>query len=293
MKKHGRRTTDDGRRDCARRVVAICGLLSVIFLLACRATPTPAPPIHLRIGTSDSAQYIAREAAAAFRAEQPGATFEFNTTNSSMSLRQLAFGQYDFAFVERNPRADELERARATAYELGRDGVYLIAHPANALKNISREDARKIFTGEINRWSQLNLEPPDGQDLIQVLTREDGSGMRQVIDDQILQGARTTPTALILPTNLDMLDYVAEHPNAIGYVAANIWDNNARTRPLALDNIAATRDNLANGTFPLLQTVFLIVPQAHSPDVAAFVEFLASAQGRGTLYRRLSPLPEK
>ncbi len=267
---------------------AICALLALAALGACRATPTPSAPIHLRIGAADSTQYIAREAVAAFRAEHSNATFDFFKTNSTMSLRQLAFGQYDFALVERNPRADELERAQATAYELGRDGVFLITHPANALRNLTRAELGKIMRGEINRWSQLGIDPPGGQDTIQTLTREEGSGMRAVIEEQIMQGARTTPTALVQPTNLDMLDYVAEHPNAIGYIAANIWDNNTTTRTLALDGIAATRENIANGTWPLSQTVFLIVPQNSSTAVSDFVNFLASSAGRATLYRRLS-----
>lgn len=274
------------------RIIAIGSLLSLVslFAIACRATPTPAPNVHFTIGTADSTQYIAREAAAGYRAAHPNTTFDFFTTNSTMSLRQLSFGQYDFAFVERNPRADELERARATAYKLGRDAVYVIVHPSNPLENLSRDDLKSVLSGEINRWSQLNIEPPNGQDAIQVLTREEGSGMRAVIEELVMQGARTTPTALLQPTNLDIMDYVSTHPNAIGYVAANIWDNNARTRPLHIDGAAPQRDNIASGSYPLLQTVFLIVPQNAGADVSRFVDFMASNEGRAILYRRTSPL---
>ncbi|MBI4670422.1 MAG: substrate-binding domain-containing protein [Chloroflexi bacterium] len=277
------------------RVLAIISLILLLSLFApaCRATPTPLPNVHFRIGSADSTQYIAREAAAAYRRAHPGATFDFFTTNSTMSLRQFAFGQYDLTFVERNPRADELERARATAFELGRDGVYVIVHPSNPLQHITRDDLRKILSGEIYRWSQLNLEPPGGQDSIQVLVREDGSGMRAVIEEKIMRGARTTPTALLQPTNLDMLDYVSEHPNSIGYVAANIWDNNAHTRPLGIDGSTPARESIAAGTYPLVQTVFLIVPQTPNPNVNSFVEFLASDDGRAALYRRISALPPK
>ena len=277
----------------ARNCFAACAMLAIFFLAACRATPTPAPAMHFRIGSADSTQYIAREAAANFRAQHPNTTFDFFTTNSGMSLRQLAFGQYDFSFVERNPRADELERANALAYELGRDGVYVLVHPSNALQDISRADLQKIFSGEINRWSQLNIAPPEGQDTIQVLTREDGSGMRAAFEEQIMRGARTTPTALVQPTNLDMLDYVAKHPNAVGYVAANIWDNNANTRPLKIDGIAPARETIAQGAYPLLQNVFLIVPKNLSADVSIFVDYVASEEGRAAVYRRISPLPRK
>jgi phosphate transport system substrate-binding protein len=210
-----------------------------------------------------------------------------------MPLRQLAFDQFEFAFVERNPRADELERAEATALELGRDAVFVIVHPSNPLRSISRTDLRKVLTGEFNLWSQLGIAPPGGRDEIQVLMREEGSGMRAVIEDRILQGGRVTLTALLQPTNLDMLDYVAAHPNSIGYVAANIWDNNSRTRAVGIDNVAASRGNIRAGTYPLHQTVFLIVPRDPDPETRSFVDFIAGSEGRAILYQRISEIPPK
>ena len=117
--------------------------------------------------------------------------------------------------------------------------------------------------------------------------------MRAVIEDNILQGGRVTPTALLLPTNLEMLDYVADHSNAIGYVAANIWDGNTRTHAIGIDNVAATRGNIRTGTYPLLQTVFLIVPQEPNADISSFIEFLAGQDGREMLYQRISEIPLK
>lgn len=260
---------------------------------ACRPTPTPPAAVHFRIGTSDSTQYLARQLADGYRRAHPATTFDFDTSNSSTILRQLALDRFDFAFVERNPRADELDRAEATALELGRDGLYIVVHPANTLQNLARDELQKVLTGELNRWSQLKIAPPAGEDDIQVLAREEGSGMRAIIEEQVMGGARLTPTALLQPTNLDVLDYVAEHPNAIGYVAANIWDENSRTRALAIENVPATRDSVRAGTYPFLQTVFLIVPRTPGPDLTAFLEYVASTEGRSTLYRRIVELPPK
>lgn len=261
------------------------------WLPACRPTPTPPTRVHLRIGSSDSTQYIAREIADAYRRARPLTTFDFVTTNSTITLREMARGTLDFALVARTPRADELERAGAEALQLGRDGVYLVVHPSNPLQELSSQDLAKILSGEIFRWSALGIQLPDGRDTIQVLSREEGAGPRQLLEEKILLGRRMTPTALLRPTNLDMLDYVASHPHAIGYVAANIWDANSGTRPLALDGVAATRANIAKGAYPLIQTVFLIVSRAPRAEVVDFLNFLAATEGRQTLYRRIAELP--
>lgn len=274
-------------------LVSIFILVPVVILAGCRATPTPSAPVHFKIGSADSTQYIARELANGYRRAHPSTTFDFFTSNSTTALRQLAFHQFDLAFIERNPRSDELDRAEATALQLGIDGVFVIVNPSNPLQNLAHDDLKKILTGEFNTWSQLGIAPPGGKDDIQVLMREDGSGMRAVIEDKVLQGARVTPTALLQPTNLDMLDYVADHPEAIGYVAANIWDENSRTRAITLDTVAPTRENIRNGTYPLTQTVFLIVPRAPNDAISSFIGYVSDADGRQTLYQRITELPLK
>lgn len=262
-------------------------------VLACRPTPTPPPRVHLNIISSDSSQYVARELADAYRRQHPYTTFDFSTTNSAMAMRQMAQHQFDLAIVERNPRADELERADANAVELGRDAVVMIVHPTNPLPDVSLHDLAKVLSGEINLWSALNARLPNGQDAIQVLSREDGSGMRQVLQDSVLRQRRMTLTALLRPTNLDMLDYVSDHPEAIGYVAANIWDENSHTRTLAIGGVPPTRANLTSGTYPLLQSVFLILPKNAGENVTNFIDFIASPDGRQVLNHRLAPIPPK
>lgn len=273
----------------------LCILLSALSILeiGCRATPTPPPRAHLTIGSADSAQYIARELADAYRRSHPSTTFDFYTTNSTTALQQIAQSRFEIAFVTRNPRTDELERAHVNAVELGRDALAVIVNPSNPLTNISRKNLAKVFSGEIFEWSALGVQVTGTDDTVQVLTREGGSGMRQVLLEQVMLDHALTPTALVRPTNLDMLDYVSEHPEAIGYVAANIWDSNSHTRPLSIDNVPITRETIATGNYPLLQTVFLILPVSPNETISSFVEFIASSEGRQVLNRRLAPIPPK
>lgn len=170
--------------------------------------------------------------------------------------------------------------------EFAQDGIFIVVNPANSLKDVSREDLAKIFTGEIFQWSSLGNPPPAGLDSIQVLSRENGSGTRQVFEQRILAGRRVTLTALERPGNSDVLDYVGSHPNAIGYIAGNFWDTNTRARPLSIDGIAPTRANIQSQKYPLLQTYLLLVEQNPSPDVSAFVDLISANEGRDVIARR-------
>lgn len=261
-------------------------LLSTVVLFACRATPTPPKRIYLRIGTADATQYIARELSDAFRREHPNTVFDFTTGNAASILNQYRRGDFDLAFISRPPQADELDRTKSQAIEFAQDGIFIVVNPANPLKAISREDLAKIFTGETFQWSSLNIPPPAGLDSIQVISREDGSGTRRVFEQKALTGRRVTLTALERPGNVDVLDYVGSHPNAIGYIAGNFWDTNTRAQPLSIDGIAPTRANIQSQKYPFLQTYLLLVEQKPWQDVSTFVDLLSANEGRDVIARR-------
>ncbi len=268
-----------------------------VALLACRATPTPPhPPVKLRIGGADSTQLLARDLADAYHQAHAYASVEVSITNSATGLRELAQGSLDLAWVSRNPRADELTHPRARAVEIARDGIAIIVHPSNPVKNVSREQLAEIFSGEVLNWSQLSSTvtvtttvAAAQTDAIQVVSREQGSGTRAEFEQQVMQGRRVTLTALIQSTSRDVRGYVAANPNAIGYISFNLLKNNAQIRALAINNIEPTLDTIQASRYPLMQTYYLIVPHETSPDVSDFVDFVLSASARSLILSRMAP----
>jgi phosphate transport system substrate-binding protein len=50
----------------------------------------------------------------------------------------------------------ENERAALTDIAIALDGVAVIVNPTNPINNVTIEQVKEIFTGEITRWSGIN-----------------------------------------------------------------------------------------------------------------------------------------
>ena len=59
------------------------------------------------------------------------------------------------------------------------DGIVVVTHPTNKVKDLTLEQVKKIFTGEVTNWKELG-----GDDMeIVVVSREDGSGSRDAFQE--------------------------------------------------------------------------------------------------------------
>jgi phosphate transport system substrate-binding protein len=234
-------------------------------------------------------QLLAHDLGDAYHKAHPYATIEIRGGNSSSGLAEFARGLLDIALVSRNPRSDELKQPPARAVEIARDGIVVVVHPSNPLTDVSREELAKIFSGQVLNWSELTGQASQGgDDSIQVLSREDGSGTRSVFEQTIMPGRRVTLTALVEPSSRDILSYVESNPNAIGYAAFDLWRGNSTSRALSVDSVAPTLNNVRSSTYPLMQTYFLVLPIKANAQVSAFVDFGLSATGRSLIYSRMA-----
>lgn len=234
-------------------------------------------------------QLLAQDLARAYRQSHSYATVEVRGGNSSSGLVEYERGSLDIALVSKNPTSEELKRPPSRAIEIAHDGIVIIVHNSNTLENVSRDQLAKIFSGEILSWSQLSGKPSKGgDDSIQVTSREDGSGTRSVFEQSIMAGRRVTLTALVQPSSRDMLDYVKSSPNAIGYVAFNLWKGNSTTRAISIDGIAPSSSAIQASTYPLMQRYYLVAPIDASPAVSDFIDFVLSASAHELISARVS-----
>jgi phosphate transport system substrate-binding protein len=255
----------------------------------CAPTPTPHPRVHLVLGGASSMQPLITDLANGYHQLRPYATLEILGGNSATGLAELAQGSVNLAMVSRNPRADELSHPPARAVEVARDGIVIVVHSSNPLVNLSRDELARIFAGEILSWSELKVTlPPGAPGTIQVVSREDGSGTRSVFEQTVMLGRRVTLTALVQPSERDVLDYIAANPNAIGYAAFNIWNIQPTTRAVSIDDVAPTLASIQASKYPLMRTFYLVAPIAPSPDVSDFLDFILSDSGRQIVRTRMA-----
>lgn len=108
----------------------------------------------LTVGGSTSVSPVVELLAEAYVALNPGIEVDVQSTGSSAGVTGAMDGTYDLGMASRELKSSETE-AGARAIVIGVDGIAIVVHPANPVENLSVEQLRQVFLGEITAWSNL------------------------------------------------------------------------------------------------------------------------------------------
>jgi len=145
---------------------------------------------------------------------------------------------------------------------------------------LSSQQLRDIFSGDKLLWSEVGGEEVD----IQVLSREDGSGTREAFEEMVMEGRGVTLTAVVIPSNHAVGQFVAENPLAIGY--ASTVDIPPGARHVRIDGVEPDLQAVAQGDYPLIRPFVLVGEGSPADEVQAFVSFVLSPAGQVIVGRR-------
>lgn len=180
--------------------------------------------------------------------------------------------------VSRKIKPDELSDARAVVVAL--DGIAIVVNRANPINAIMRSQIAQLFAGEVSSWPTGALS---GKDIV-VLSREAGSGTRDAFETMSMNGTRVTRTAIVLPSEADIVDYIAKHPEAIGYTSMGALTSEVRA--LMVDDVPLTPQTVENLKYPFVRTLAFIVPQAPDPGIQKFIDFVLGSEGQRIVMQR-------
>lgn len=273
----GNRKSNGGRRSA----VGGLGLLLLILLAAC--APPPRKPAQMQLVGSDSMHALAQSLADAYTQSRPYVTITIRATNSENGLRAAREYTNTIGLVARAIKPNELDGARAVV--VARDGIAAIVHPSNPINAIMRSQLVQVFSGEILTWP---LGPMAGKPIV-VVSREEGSGTRHAFETMAMQGTRVTRTALVMPSEAAVVDFVAREPTAIGY--ASMHAVTANVRALTIDDVPLTRETVESQKYPFVRALSFIVPQNADAAMQEFVAFVSSAEGQRIIAQKFGRAP--
>jgi phosphate transport system substrate-binding protein len=261
---------------------AVCVLLLGTLLLAACGNPavTPAAPTTLRIAGSTSLKPTLIELAAAYQAGHPQTVVEVLGGGTAIGIQELRGKEIDLAAVswkeEGAKLPDDLQ-----VIPVARDGLAIIVNPQNTITNVTSLQLRALYRGETLDWGAVG---GSGGDPV-VISREDGSGSRMAFESLAMDGDRVTLNALVMPTSQAVVDYVASHRNAVGYVSTGVMTDTVRAVPL--EDIPPTTATVRAGEYRLGRVLYLYAPQPATPEIQAFLDFVLSPAGQTIISRRL------
>ncbi len=193
---------------------------------------------------------------------------------SGVGIKQVGEGLVDIGNSGRKPTDDEIQKYGLKLFQWATDGVGVVVNPQNQVKALSKSQLLEIFAGKIVNWKVLG-----GSDKsINVYTRDNSSGTREVFWEKALDKGEITDKANVVVSNGAMKTAVANDPYGIGYVSVGHMDNS--TAPVIIDGVVPSIDNVKNGSYKIARGLFSNTKGEPKGLVKKFIDFLFSPEGQ-------------
>jgi phosphate transport system substrate-binding protein len=193
----------------------------------------------------------------------------------------------DLILVARRPSEDEVRMARSEKVDLevrpvALDAFVFIVNDRNPVRSLTLDQIRGIYTGRITNWKELG-----GNDAaIRPYVRNRNSGSRELMDKLVMKGLKTIEAPdMMAMSMIGPFNQINSNPHGIGYTVyfyekemapathpprKQLPKRHARHRKvLAIGGVAPTSKSIADGRYPLVTSVFVVVRAKTPPDSPA------------------------
>ena len=201
-------------------------------------------------------------------------TLEIQQNGSGAGIKDVISGISEIGMSSRELKDEEKESVQGTT--VAYDGIALLVNPDNPVKNISLEDVKKIYTGEVTNWKELG-----GDDTpIVVVSREEGSGTRDAFQEIVgYKSEELIKDATISDGSGAVKTTVAGNKNAIGFASFEYIDNTVSA--LSIDGLEPTADNVKSGSYKISRPFILVTKEdSLTENGQKLIDFVLSAEGQ-------------
>lgn len=227
---------------------------------------------RIDIAGSTSVQPLAEQLATEYVADHDNIQVNVQGGGSGMGIRSVSQGIADIGTSSKELSAED--SVGVTAVELGKEGIVIGVHNSNTVDDLSTDQIKQIFSGEITNWKELG--GPDEE--IHVVTREEGSGTRDAFESVVMDDQDIKSDAIVQSSTESVKQAVSTDPGAIGYMSfAHMSDH---VKSLTVNNVVASEETIADGSYELQRPfLFVINEDNYSQAVHDFVDWIKSPEG--------------
>ena len=230
-----------------------------------------------RLDGSTSMVPLARSLCAVLLGEDPDQVDDLvQFSRTTQSYRNLMDGQADLllAAAPAPEVAGELEADGSwLTTPFAADALVFVVNADNPVDNLTADQVRQIYTGEITNWSQVGGEDLD----IVPFQRNPGAGSQTIFESVVMDGLAPMdpPAAWTADSMSGLLEAVREYDNspaAIGYTVyyyANDMEMARGLKVLSIDGVAPSAGTIRSGEYPFLTSYYVSIAKDAPADSPA------------------------
>ena len=239
----------------------------------------------IQLKGSDTILNLSQAVAEEFMKANPNAKLSVTGGGSGTGIAAKLNKTIDIAMASREMDSKEWQKAKDNGLDLNEvtiayDGITIIVNKSNPVKNLTTEQLRAIFIGEIKNWSEVG--GPDEK--IVVLSRDSSSGTHVFFKEHILRKGNAkgpeeyVKTALYLPSNEALKSEVEKSKGAIAYIGMGYMEDSVKD--VTVNGVEANLGNVKSKKYPIARAVYWYTDKKIDGVTKDLVSYMLSAKGQ-------------
>ena len=225
---------------------------------------------NVATGGSTSMKNVIAALTEGFAEVEPGVTVSYDPTGSGAGITGATDKTLDIGLSSRALKDDEKADVDGTTIAL--DGIAIIVNNASKVEDLTVDQLKQMFTGEITNWSEVGGD--DGE--IVLIGREAGSGTRDGFES-IVDVKDSCKYAQELTATGAVISAVEAIPLAIGYASLSAVGDTVKM--VTVGGVECSEETVKDGSYEV-QRPFVFVTNKSvtlSEQAQAFFDFATSA----------------
>ena len=225
---------------------------------------------NVATGGSTSMKNVIAALTEGFAEVEPGVTVSYDPTGSGAGITGATDKTLDIGLSSRALKDDE--KADVDGATIALDGIAIIVNNASKVEDLTVDQLKQMFTGEITNWSEVGGD--DGE--IVLIGREAGSGTRDGFES-IVDVKDSCKYAQELTATGAVISAVEANPLAIGYASLSAVGDTVKM--VTVGGVECSEETVKDGSYEV-QRPFVFVTNKSvtlSEQAQAFFDFATSA----------------
>jgi phosphate transport system substrate-binding protein len=276
----------------------IFGWTSIILMsiLGCiperKESPTKG---NIMVAVSESILPVIKQEEQRFEEWYPDAHVDLIQMTAREAITRLFNDTVKVVVTSRPLNAEEREVAKKSKldfqeYKIAIDGIAIIINAKNPVQQLRTTQLDSILRGLIKHWNVVGGVKTS----IEICLPNRNSGTFEVVGMKILKGGNFSAPAQVVETSPGMLQFVSEHPDAIGMIGVNwLREKNESIKilelsdPVAPDSLgiqgkyfAPFQAHIYRGYYPITREIYIYSKADMYSVGSGFISFITSAPGQ-------------
>jgi phosphate transport system substrate-binding protein len=198
---------------------------------------------------------IAKAFAEYYMGKHPEVNITVGESGSGNGAKGIVNATIDVGTMSRPMKNSEVKAAKdagvlAIENIVAMDGIALIVHESNPVKDLTIEQIRGIYTGKIKNWKELG--GPD--QAIVVISRDTNSGTYESFDTLVMDKQKIGEKTEYVGSGGAIRQRVLSTPAAIGYVGLAFTEG---VKSLTVNGVEANAETVASKKYPVARPLYM------------------------------------